>query len=633
MNIIPKFQSGGGISTSFTVYQSTQVPQQQNQQASKTSDRESVSVKDSSKISESEDTTKGKLTEKDVYQMIKDVDGLPNEMQRIIKQLQNTMSIANLSGVTDTSALSNAYLSSLYKLKIANQNKQRFDESITKAKENGSLGEVAITLDGKIMVQNKEGAITSVSLEEFQKNPGQYSALTNSNIAWFRKYSPKFAFASSDDAFEIIDNGIGYESFQALLDKAKGDLGKQRYEETGIVGKEALAGLKALQGLSDEQKQKYILGALEGKYKYTTTTDSNAQNIQSLITYLSNILPKRARVWAAVKTGQPEQEAITNLVAMYLSKGLSSDSKYEVSYLGTDEKLKKSSSSSDGSTGNTKEGFWRQLQSGKGGEDQSLNIMVGNSSLSVDGKYYGTTPGLDENKSLLNYLKDSKLGYLIKDAKNITFGDQKITPESFKDIMVNSASGVSVVTLPITPDGKVNFDILKTYSKITNKLRQLGLQAGTQQYEKGKAALLKKVGLGYLVDASTGTVNTHYFGNFLVAEGVASSKAQTISNNEKQKLQLTDYIQDASKDDSLYDTVKSALSDKEHSYELDNNWISFNNDQLFKGNIYIPLNTNALNAFNADDNKVDESDAKTYEERQQIWSKRQNQQTTSAGEL
>nr|DAR22843.1 MAG TPA: hypothetical protein [Caudoviricetes sp.] len=37
--------------------------------------------------------------------------------------------------------------------------------------------------------------------------------LTNSNLAWLRKYSPKMAFSSSDNAFEIINNGIGFESF------------------------------------------------------------------------------------------------------------------------------------------------------------------------------------------------------------------------------------------------------------------------------------------------------------------------------------------------------------------------------------------------------------------------------------
>ena len=77
--------------------------------------------------------------------------------------------------------------------------------------------------------------------------------------------------------------------------------------------------------------------------------------------------------------------------------------------------------------------------------------------------------------------------------------------------MVNSGGGAMTVTLPITSDGKVNFSIMDTYSKVINKLKQLGAKVGTQDYERKKAEILKRVGLGYLVDASRGTVNPKYF--------------------------------------------------------------------------------------------------------------------------
>jgi len=82
------------------------------------SDKESLSIKSSSKDEDKEDT-KGKLTEKDLFNMIKDVDGLPNEMKSIITNLKRTMATENLVGV-DTGELANTFLSSLYKLKVAN---------------------------------------------------------------------------------------------------------------------------------------------------------------------------------------------------------------------------------------------------------------------------------------------------------------------------------------------------------------------------------------------------------------------------------------------------------------------------------------------------------------------------------
>lgn len=637
MNIIPKLQEGGNISSLFTTYRPVQTPHVQAPQGVKlsNSDKESLSIKSSSKDEDKEDT-KGKLTEKDLFNMIKDVDGLPNEMKSIITNLKRTLATESLVGA-DTGELANTYLSSLYKLKLANQNKKRFDESIKEAKDNGSLGEIAITLGGNLLASDKNGNIQEVSLQQYQSNPDQYNLLTNSNLAWLRKYSPKMAFLKNDNAFEIINNGMGYEAFQKLLDQAKVSLGSYKYEEKGIAGKEALLGLKALQNLSKSQQQEYLQSALDGKYQTESSTDTNAQQIKALVDYLTVSLPKRAKVWASLKTGISDPNKATQaLVTQYLSGGLKSTTSYKVDYLGTDEKLEKAgkSSSSGGSNEDPKEGFWRQLQSDKAGDEQSYNLLIGRGQLSVDGKYYGTTPGMDNNKSLTKYIGDSKVGYLIKNSQNITFGDQQISSDSFDDVMVNSGGGALAVTLPITPDGKVNFSIMDTYSKVINKLKQLGAKVGTQDYERKKAEILKRVGLGYLVDASNGTVNPKYFGHFLVLEGAASNKAYGIVGGKKQELQASQYIENASGDDALFDTVRRALSDKDKGeYELDNNWISFNNNKLFKGNIYIPINTNPLNAANADGNDIKESTTYRYEQRQQVWDKQQKQKATNTAML
>lgn len=643
MNIIPKFAGGGGMSSLFTVYQPTATPQVQAPTNIKESvkDSDSVTVTDSSSKKKSDDSedTKGKLTEKDLYQMIKDVDGLPNEMKRIITQLKNTMAEANLTGAS-TEDISSAYLNSLYQLKVANQNKKKFDEAITDAKTNGSLGEVAISLSGNLMVSDKDGNVREMSLQDYQKNAGKYQVLTNSNLAWLRKYSSKSAFATNDNAFEIISNGVGFESFQKILDTAKSELGSQSYNESGIAGKEALMGLKTLQNASQEQQQKYISEALDGKYEYTSSQTSNQGNIKAYIQYLTAVLPKRMKVWAAVKTGiTDENQAAQTLVGAYLAGKITESSTYSVKYAGTEDKLKSGGSGSgSGSSSEPKKGFWQQLQTEQGGDTQDYNLLVGKGQMSVTGKYYGTTPGMEENTSLSKYIGNSKVGYLIKNTRGITFGDQTISSDSFDDVMVNAAGGAMVTTLPIKADGTVNFDILGTYTKIESKLKAAGLKPGTEKYNKAKVQVLKKVGLGYLVDAANGQVNPKYFGHFLILEGVASSKTRTLSHGETGNVSTTDFVKDASGNDQLFTTVKRALSDKDKGeYQLDNNWFKFNNDKLYKGNIYIPLNQNALNGANADNVEVKVSQAQGYEhdmqrqeERQKNWEKAQRKQSTNA---
>lgn len=612
MKIIPKYSNGGSNSL-FTIYNPVRVPSVSDYQRYRNRDSESTTIKSSDK-SEKSDETKGKLAEKDLFDMIKDINGLPNEMKSIIINLQRIFETQNLIGA-DPSNLASTYLDNLYKLKLANQNKIKFDDAIKTAKDNGTLGEAAITLNGGLIVQDDKGKLQQISLDEYQNNKETYHILSNSNLAWLRKYSPNMAFTQNDDVFDIINNGMSYEVFQSLLDKSKSALGSYKYEETGILGKEALSGLRVLQRMSKEDQEKYINNALDGIYKYTQSTDSNEQQIASLIDYLTVTLPNRAKVWASLKTKiQDPNQATQALVKQYLLGNLKNDSKFTIDYEGTKDSLK-SKGSSSGNSGDVKEGFWRQLQSGKAGTTNTSITLIGKSKLSVEGKYYGTTPGLDENKSLNKYIGDSKVGYLIKNNRSITFGDQSLSPESFNDVMVNSGAGAQVATLPITQDGKVNFEILSTYSKVENKLRQLGIKPSDQDYEQKKSILLNKVGLGYLVDAQNGRIDPRFFGQFLILEGVTSNKAYGINGkNEKQALKVSDYVDDVSNNDDLYKTVEQALSDKEHGeYTLDHNWISFNNDELYKGNIYIPLNENALNAMNADDNEVKQGSAKDME--------------------
>ena len=102
--------------------------------------------------------------------MIKDVNGLPNEMKEIVETLQATLYTNNLIG-RDVEDLSTTYLNCLYQLKIANQNKIKFDDAVKDAKTNGSLGEVAITLSGNLMATDNKGNVKEITLQQYQNNP------------------------------------------------------------------------------------------------------------------------------------------------------------------------------------------------------------------------------------------------------------------------------------------------------------------------------------------------------------------------------------------------------------------------------------------------------------------------------
>lgn len=612
MKIIPKKQKGGSFDSFFTTY----VPLSMQKSRTHTY-RESEQR--TSKSSESSDDSKGKLTERDFFDMLKGINGLPNEMSSIVGNLVSTFQMSNLTGL-DPGNLATQYLQNLYQIKVAAQNKDTYDKAVEQASKNGAMAEPAISIDGRILVQNKDGSINAISLDTYNNNRDQYSGrvLTVSNLANLRKYDPSLAY--NQGVFDIINNSVGYEAFQELVNKATQSLGSSEVTRNGMFSVEGKAsqGLTLLQTLREDDRVQ-ALGSItaNGLYEYKIIDKNQLSQINALKNYIVAVLPDRAKTWAAIKTGQNNKDKATgDLILTYLLGKQNTLHSFNIQYNGSIEKAegsKSSSSSSSGSKDDPKEGFWRQVQSGKGGDDFTYNLLSKTGRMSVDGKFYGTTPGLDNNKSLGDYINDSRVGYLIKNNKNITFGDTKISVNSFNDIMVNSGSGAAVVTLPIKTDGSVDLAVAERWAKVRDALKNSNLREGTPEYNQRQRQLMRENELEGLLD-SNGLPNKNRFNQFLVLEGYTSDKANAIQNNKQVSFKdiTSDFIVPAGDDDNLYDMVRKGLSNKDRGeYELSNGWFSSND--LFKGNIYIPLNTNPINAYNADENDIKQATSYLYE--------------------
>lgn len=607
MKIIPKYQKGGSFDSLFAVYTPIQIqaPQQ------------TTTTKQSTKQSSKSDN--GELTEKDLYSMIKDIDGLPNDMDVIVERLLNTVQYENLTGL-DTGSLATNYLQSLLQIKKASQNKKSYDDAMLNASKNGSLGEPAISMDGKLLIQNEDGSIGRISVETYNSNREEYSPklLTVSSLADMRKFDPQLANNSS--VFDIINNSMGYESFQGLLDKATSSLGSSMLSTSGMFSAEGEAskGLALLNNLrKDDRVRAQGSVTAEGLYQYNIIDKNQLQQIKSLTQYILSTFPDRAKTWAAVKTGDTNKnEATEKLVLSYLLSTSSDMHTFNIQYKGSMDKVTgNDKSDSNSSKKDPNMGFWSQAIAGIGGEYGSYNIVSKDVLASASGKYYGTTPGLDGYKSLNQYIIDSNVGYVIKNRNNITFGDNRIADGN--DVIVDPNGGSYIVTLPITPDGQVNFSILDKYNKISDQVISKGYKLGTQEYNTAMAQELENNQMGYLVQGVS--LNPNMFGHFLVLQGIGSSKTQVKHGSTKISLSDSDsnYVIDSSEDDNLYDILKQTLSTKDSDYNLDNNWLDFgpfSNDKVYRGNIFIPLTSNPTSAMNADDNNVNRSKAYEFEE-------------------
>lgn len=624
MKIIPKKQTGGTFSKYFSTYTPVTVQQPSREQSTRQSSSE-----------------KGKLTEKDFFDMLKDINGLPNEMKTIVGNLLDTFRMSALTGI-DTGDLATTYLSNLYQVRIATDNKEKYDSAVERATKNGAMTEPAISIRGNLFVQDQDGAIQEITLNQYLENEDQYKRrlLTVSNLANMRAYSPELAF--NPKVFNIINNGVGFELFQTLIKQAAQSLGTSEYTRNGMfsVNGQASAGLELLSTLrNDDRVQAMGSVTAESLYKYKVIDKNQKEQINALTDYMLAVLPDNVKTWAAFRTGITNKEKATrDLIVKYLTAGKSESHLFDIDYQGSMSKVtgtKESTESDDGE--NPKEGYWVQVQRGMGGEDTIYNILNDRSLMQVNGKYYGTTPGMEINKSFNQYLADSGIRNIIKNMDNITFGDVTISSDSYNDIVIDANGGVMATTLPITPEGKVDFSIFDTYSELQNKLRNKGLIPNTPEYNSEMAEELINNGLDYLVDAQKGTIDISKFGHFLVFRGLTSSKAKAIQGRKKVDIDdvESNYIIDASNDDQLYDVIRQALSTKDVSYDIDpNNLLDWNGwDKVYSGNIFIPINQNTINGMNADDNDIKTSTAMQYELNMQQRQKANNQKSTDSSQL
>lgn len=622
MNIIPKLQEGGNISSLFTTYRPVQTPQVQAPQGVKlsNSDKESLSIKSSSKDEDKEDT-KGKLTEKDLFEMIKDVDGLPNEMKSIITNLKRTLATESLVGV-DTGELASTYLSSLYKLKLANQNKKRFDESIKEAKDNGSLGEAAITLSGKLLTTDKNGNIMKISLEQYQENPKSYQLLTNSNLAWYRKYDSKTAFSKNDEFFEIISNGMGYESFQKLLQQATIALGNYKYEEQGAIEKKALAGLQALQGKSEEEKEKIISSITGNNVKYTLTQDSNEENIKTLITYLSRTLPERSRVWAALKTGKPEQEAIVSLVGNYLMGNMKQTKsiKIDIPSEGKDGKKSGDSSDLDKMQLNTSQRFLNGLgvQSTyvlNPGTSRAVQVVANTMPLTdAEGKPIGT------NSTLQDAVSGEYAGIL--DTTHATMGGHTINSAAFGSIILSDGK-ISSIDYPCTikNNGEIipntSPKVIKAKQEAEQLLRSKGVDVrkpeDIKKYWRAINAAYKKYGLSDAYNDQGEPIGS--WRRFGVVNVTASDKVLGMDEMDDNPLlkEVTN--------DSVIDNLVQITKDNEFNKKGFFNSLTGSYNRFYEGTLWIPLD---VNYHASTTSKMTVGEARSLEEAQQARDVRAN---------
>ena len=617
--MIFKFQQGGSTIPPLVSYQPIMIT---NGGASGT-----TSTAGSSKSSEESSD----LTDKDLLKMLKDLDGLPNDMQALTKALQNFYIDQQYSPFPNTTNIASRYLQALQMMRTANFNRKQYDEAFNIVSSNGGINELAINEKGQLICVNKDGDFKYLKPEQLAQTT-DYQPVTNSELLRLRAYNPELA--GDNRILGVVANGIGIDSVIKYIKDSISNLGTTDTSQQGYISTQQgqiITGIQTLTNAIQTASQNGIKfdGTTQDLYQYKIINKTQKEQADAALKYIYTTLPENAKTLLKTRTDSGTDQDAQKLIATIISSQIDYTNQYDIE-LKAGKTAQKASKDTSGTKDASEQetSFLSNIQQSIGGSTQGMTIDTGTGiQMTVEGSYYPqvTKPNGDAitDTSMSQMLADSHLMSLIKNNKSITYGDQKITPEQLKNITYNN-TGVLRANLPIKSDGTVNLDLLVQYQQA-----EAEMNATNDPQKRGE--ILKKHGLSDLLK-SNGTPDEKKFGAFIVAEGY------TTERNGIKKSDFVKYIKDPS--DEQIDLIKRSLTtgtgkDKQtpeidtFSYFNPLDYI-FGVDDIFKAAVYIPISSNQLTAITGANQHIDYDEAMNLEQKYQSFEKNINQRPTSA---
>lgn len=620
--MIFKFDQGGATPP-FVAYQPVIVSDKRT-----TATQEEALAAKATKESES-----GKLSSKDLYTMLKEkLKGLPNDVNIAMNQLQYLEQLTSMDfDGSFTQNIESKYLSTLQTMNQLSFSREQYDKALDNVKSNGGLNEAAIDQYGQVYMTN--GKDYKLMSPEKAKQSG-WKQMTNQDLLYLRANDP--SLSGKDEILNVVNNGIGISQVTKMIQDSIGNLGTNSNSETAYATTQQG---QLIQGLNDFIKAAQETGqydaSIEDLYKAQIINKTQAQQAQQAIAYIYKTLPQNAKSLLKTRTeGGTDKEALNLISTLVLSK-TSEDRSFTVDLEGGPTKKSMSKDANAGSKDDTdmKTSLPLQIMQDMGESDVApITIDKGDGiQMSVYGSFFSAVTDKKgdtiTNTSLQNMLAQSGLQDIVKNVRNITFGDQKLTPEQLSKITYNN-TGVVRAELPVNEDGIVKLSVLDDFNAAMNEIKGLG-NASREQVEAIKA----KYHLDqYLKD--DGTPNPKHTAPFILTEGYTTEKngiedtayVKHIKNPTDDQIQLI-------KDSLTVGTGKDAKVPDIDTFDWYNPFDWFGTENIYKATIYIPISNNVGAAVRGGNQNLDYNEALKYEMKYRNFQKMNDAKTTSADVL
>lgn len=618
--MIFKFQQGG-TTPPFVAYQPVKV-----------SDKRTTATQEEALAAKAtEESESGKLSSKDLYTMLKEkLKGLPNDVNIAMNQLQQLEQLTSMDfDGSFTQNIESKYLSTLQTMNQLSFSREQYDKALDNVKSNGGLNEAAIDQYGQVYMT--DGKDYELMAPEEAKQSG-WKQMTNQDLLYLRANDP--SLSGKDEILNVVNNGIGIDKVTKMIQDSIGNLGTNSNSETAYA---ATQQGQLIQGLNDFIKAAQETGqydaSIEDLYKAQIINKTQAQQASQAIAYIYKTLPQNAKSLLKTRTeGGTDKEALNLVSTLVLSK-TSTEKSFSADLEG--DPTKKSMSKDAGSKDDTdmKTSLPLQIMQDIGESDVApITIDKGDGiQMSVYGSFFSAVTDKKgdtiTNTSLQNMLAQSGLQDIVKNVRNITFGDQKLTPEQLSKITYNN-TGVVRAELPVNEDGTVKLSVLDDFNAAMNEIKGLG-NASKEQVEAIKA----KYHLDqYLKD--DGTPDPKHTAPFILTEGYTTEKngiedtayVKHIKNPTDDQIQLI-------KDSLTVGTGKDARVPDIDTFDWYNPFDWFGTENIYKATIYIPISNNVGAAVRGGNQNLDYNEALKYEMKYRNFQKMNDAKTTSADVL
>lgn len=560
---------------------------------------------------------------KEIIDLLKE-NGIPSDVTTFLNAANTFLSKSqSLSGMSLFGGTDDDYdLTDLIKVQqMVNDvkyNNALKDAAAKQLTEQMAGSEVALTDNGHLYVQDKDGKITTVSPEKYAKDKESYTPLTNNQLLYYREHDPGFAFNTG--VLNDLRNTVGMKTITDYLKNQITAFGND--EKGGYATKDnpVARGMELL-----------MAAGPDGYYKFKDS--SQLRDVNAAIKYLYEGLTPNAKNLLRGKTaadgGDPNKmgdvcDLILQALQIFPDKTQTVDFDKPATEYDPSQTGKKGGSSSEKKVKDTYlyrvaslNGPRKQVMLAPKGSkiaDTGLMVTMGiTNGAVVDDKYDRLG-----NMSVAEMLTKAE-AVKAADATKITLGSRILRPDEYAGVMFDSNQECNTVYLPYKYDsGQMvpDFDVFEKYNQLQ---RAISGKFNLPRTEVDRMA--RDLGLDsddYSYDSENNTLSLTKATYFLTFGAVVGDQTIDLSADDKRFLTKLSSEEGENYKKAYDNMLKYGKIDRKKSDLKVGNYDASGKKHYYRGMLYMVMPDAYRGAHLSMDEYIDRDDVNNFGRRTEL---------------